>query len=361
MVQDTQLLETLFQLQPLGSLTAASARELAAMCYREYVGRNNDPFRLKNLQRQSVYLLRGELKLTYPDGSSEVLVGGSEAALFPIGKRPPAIKDAKAITDIELISFDDDLLDVMLTWDQLSGVSDDPRSAPGAEATDWYTQSSLFAVQNIMTRGLFAALPPSHIDELLKRSRRMKVNRNDVIVREGEPAEHYYVNESGRCLVTRKVGGGEIMIAELNSGDAFGEDSLVADTPRNATVTMLTDGVLLCLGASDFNALLREPMLRRVSLDDATQRVANGAVWLDVRFPAEYQFERMPGAINIPLNEIRNALGSLDPSKEYVVYCQSGRRSAAAAFLLSLRGFRALLLEGGMHGNTSGAEKAGVQ
>lgn len=348
MVQDTQLLETMFRLQPLGSLSASSARELAAMCYREYVGRNHDPFRVKDLRRQSVYLLRGELRLTYPDGSSEVIVGGSEAALYPVGKKPPGITDAKAITDVELISFDDDLLDVMMTWDQLAGVADDPRSAPGAEATDWYTQSALFAVQN-MTRGLFAALPPSHIDALLKRSQRIKVKRGEQIVREGEIGEHYYVIESGRCIVTRHVGGGEIMLAELNGGDAFGEDALVADTPRNATVTMVTDGVLLRLGKEDFNSLLREPLLRRVSMEEAKQRVAAGAIWLDVRFAAEYQYDRLPGAINIPLNEIRNALGSLDTDKEYVVYCQSGRRSAAAAFLLSQRGYRALLLDGGMY------------
>lgn len=341
----------MFRLQPLGSLSATSARELASVCYREYVGRNHDPFRVKDLRRQSVYLLRGELKLTYPDGSSEVVVGGSETALYPLGKRPPGIKDAKAITDVELVSFDDDLLDVMMTWDQLAGVADDPRSEPGAEATDWYSQSSLFAVQN-MTRGLFAALPPSHIDTLIKRSKRVKVKRGDEIVREGEMGEHYYVIESGRCVVTRKCGGGEITLAELNGGDAFGEDALVADGPRSATVRMVTDGVLMRLGKDDFNSLLREPLLRRIALDQAKERVAAGAVWLDVRFQAEYQFDRLPGAINIPLNEIRNALGSLDPGKEYIVYCQTGRRSAAAAFLLSQLGYKAMLLEGGMYGGS---------
>jgi rhodanese-related sulfurtransferase len=38
----------------------------------------------------------------------------------------------------------------------------------------------------------------------------------------------------------------------------------------------------------------------------------------------------------------------LDRSKEYVAYCQSGRRSAAAAFLFAQRGFKVWLLEGGL-------------
>jgi rhodanese-related sulfurtransferase len=74
--------------------------------------------------------------------------------------------------------------------------------------------------------------------------------------------------------------------------------------------------------------------------------VAAGAVWLDVRFSAEYNDRKDGRAINIPLNEIRNAFGSLDREKEYIVYCQSGRRSSAAAFLLSQRGY-GFLLEGG--------------
>jgi rhodanese-related sulfurtransferase len=54
--------------------------------------------------------------------------------------------------------------------------------------------------------------------------------------------------------------------------------------------------------------------------------------------------------MNIPLSEIRNALGVLDKEREYVLYCQSARRSAAATFLLAQRGYRAFLLAEGLWG-----------
>src|SRR5207237_292809 len=73
-----------------------------------------------------------------------------------------------------------------------------------------------------------------------------------------------------------------------------------------------------------------------------------GASWLDVRYPSEYQHDKLPGAINVPLAEVRNMFAVLDRSREYVAYCQSGRRSAAAAFLFAQRGFRVWLLEGGL-------------
>ena len=75
-----------------------------------------------------------------------------------------------------------------------------------------------------------------------------------------------------------------------------------------------------------------------------------GPSGVDVRYPAEFRFDGLPGAINLPVNEVRGAFGSLDPNREYVVYCQSGRRSSAVAFLLTQQGYQAWWLEGGLWG-----------
>ena len=133
-----------------------------------------------------------------------------------------------------------------------------------------------------------------------------------------------------------------MLLAELKSGDTFGEEALVSEAKRNATVTMKNGGALLRLDKKDFIELLREPLLHRVSMEEAQQKVLEGAQWIDVRYPSEYQYDQLPGAINIPLSEIRNAFGLLDKDREYVLYCQSERRSSAATFLLSQRGYRAL-------------------
>lgn len=220
------------------------------------------------------------------------------------------------------------------------------------DATDWRTMTGMFAAQNL-TRGTFASLPPAHIETLFKRFQRVKSVRGQEIIREGDEGDFYYVIESGRCTVTRQVGGVRMELAELKAGDAFGEEALVSDARRNASVTMKTDGTLLRLARRDFDELLREPLLQRVSRAEAEKKVAAGAVWLDVRYPAEYNQDKLPGAINIPLNEVRNLIASLDMQKEYIVYCQTGRRSSAAAFLLSQRGCKAWLLEGGLRGVTS--------
>ena len=211
-----------------------------------------------------------------------------------------------------------------------------------------------FSLSNLRS-GAFAQLPPAHIDELFKAFERVKTARGDVVIREGDEGDFYYVIESGRFQVERLVGGAKVVLAELKAGDAFGEEALVSEAKRNATVVALGEGVLLRLDKQHFNALLREPLLRRVNFEEATGRVGRGALWLDVRYPSEYQYDKLPGAINVPLAEVRNMFAVLDRNKEYVAYCQSGRRSAAAAFLFAQRGFKVWLLEGGL----KSAEKIG--
>lgn len=73
----------------------------------------------------------------------------------------------------------------------------------------------------------------------------------------------------------------------------------------------------------------------------ARELVARGAVLLDVRTPEEFRDEHVPGAVNVPLQELTARLGEVGPrDRTVVVYCRSGRRSAEAARLLEHAGFR---------------------
>ena len=335
-------------LEPIGAFSKARLEELSQLCVVERVAKAQDPFRGRGSAGQTVYLVRGELALISPAGGSVVVVGGSEEARHPLGRRAGPFSAAKAITEVELVRIDDDLLDLMATWDQIAEPAHPPRAeAEPPSLSNWAIVSGMFSVSNLKY-GAFSRLPAANIEQLLNKFERIEVKAGELIIREGAEGDYYYVIESGRCRVERMVGGVSMQLAELKSGDAFGEEALVSDARRNATVTMKTAGVLLRLGKQEFIALLREPLLQRVSFDEARQRVAMGGQWIDVRYPSEYQYDRLPGAINIPLAEIRNAFGVLDKERDYVVYCQSERRSSAAAFLLAQQGFRAYLLSGGL-------------
>ena len=355
---------TLKQFQPIGSLSDLRLAELAALCYVERVPKEADPFHDQPITGKSVYLLRGELALWQADGAQTMIIGGSEEACSPIGRRRP-FTSARAITDIELIRLDDDLIDIMLTWDQLAAVEitsppppERKRSgAQRAEGGDWRLMTGMFSLKNLQF-GAISRLPSAHIGKLLGRFERVEIKRGVVVIREGDDGDCYYVIENGRAQVTRKVGGVEMKLAQLKAGDAFGEEALLSEGKRNATVTMLADGVLLRLSKAHFDELLKKPLLKEIGLTEASEKVTAGAQWVDVRYPSEFQYDKLSGAMNIPLSEIRNAAGILDLDREYVIYCQTGRRSSAAAFLLAQRGFQAFVLDGGLAKSATSAKSA---
>lgn len=338
---------TLATLEPIRGLSAARLDELARLCQIERFPLGVDPLALAGGTSSLIYLLAGELRIVLHDGSSRLLVGGCDIANWPIGYKTVLPLSSKAITAVDLLRIDFDLLDIMMTWDELATVAEG-RPGGGDESAQWSSMTGAFSAQ-ALTAGALAELPPAHIHELMLRFERVKVKRGQTVIKEGDAGDYFFLLESGRCSVSKWVGGAALGIAELKAGDSFGEEALVSDSRRNATVTMKTDGCLLRLAKPDFVELLQAPLLHAVERVEAERRVATGAArWLDVRYPAEYVDDGLPGAINLPLNEIRNALNLLDRGLEYIVYCQSGRRSSAAAFLLAQHGFRAVLLAGGL-------------
>jgi rhodanese-related sulfurtransferase len=368
-------LAVLCRLEPLRSLGVESRQRLPALC-TQHAARRGENLLHPQWQDKVAYALRGEIKLERSPGLVEVVVGGTGRGLWPIwhdGNFPIA---AKTITSAEVLLIDGDALDVMVTWDQMTNSGshcDEPDVVSGTASCacsnsyaqsnggngvvdSWQRIAGALSLQSF-GGGAFSNLPTANIQALLDRFERTEVTRGEVIISQGEPGDFYYLIERGRCRVTRSVGGVDVELAELHEGDAFGEEALVADAVRNATVTMKTDGVLRRLAKSDFVSLLIEPLLRRVTAAEAQTRVRDGALWLDVRFSAEFQHDGIRGAINIPLNEIRQAACMLDPAPDYIVYCQTGRRSSAAAFLLSQRGIRAHLLEGGLKAVTEHQEQ----
>jgi len=339
--------QQLAHLAPLAGLSPERLAELAGMAVVQRAPRGSDPLTERLQAPQSIFLMEGELLLAFEGGGTLVLVGGSEETRQALNRQKQRIARSKAITDVDLLAVEDDVLDILATWDQVAAAGAEASTMGRAVRSDARLVTGAFSLGNLRS-GAFAQLPVAHIDELLKRFERVKTARGQAVIREGDEGDYYYVVESGRFQVERLVGGAKVVLAELKSGDAFGEEALVSEAKRNATVVSLGEGELLRLDRKDFNELLREPLLRRMGFEEATEKVRRGALWLDVRYPSEYQYDKLPGAINVPLAEVRNMFEVLDRSKEYVAYCQSGRRSAAAAFLFAQRGFKVWLLEGGL-------------
>jgi rhodanese-related sulfurtransferase len=111
---------------------------------------------------------------------------------------------------------------------------------------------------------------------------------------------------------------------------------------------MIKAGRLMRLGKSDFNELLKQPTVEWITPGKASILVRRGAGIVDVRLPEEFAERSIRAAINLPLYRLREYAADLDKGRSYVCYCNTGERSAAAAFILTKLGFEAYALAGGL-------------
>jgi len=110
---------------------------------------------------------------------------------------------------------------------------------------------------------LFRDLRPTELDVLLSRFVPLEAAAGELIIRQGESGERFYVVRSGNVGVDRD---GQVL-AQLGSGDAFGEIALLLDVPRTATVRATDRTALLALDAHDFRDLLASYLGRAVELE----------------------------------------------------------------------------------------------
>jgi CRP-like cAMP-binding protein len=335
--------EILRDLIPLNALTRDRFREVTGSLVIEDIGAGSYLFGEGDCDNRSIYLLDGVINLLDSNGRvTGVVSAGTDPARYPIANQQPRITTARAATKSVVATIDSTLLDVMLTLDQTTTT---------ASTTGLYTDSNEDWMTRVLQSDAFIKLAPADIQRLLQTLQSVTVSAGDTIIRQGDEGDYFYIIKEGSCSVTRLASGEgwDVPLAELGKGDCFGEEALVSDANRNATVTMLTDGTLMRLSKKDFVELLKDPLVHFIDYDLASSLVADGGVWLDVRLADEHANFAFRNSSNVPLASIRDKASALDAAKKYVVYCDTGRRSTAAAFLLSQRGFDVCVLDGGLN------------
>lgn len=336
-----QLLKTL---APLDGLKRDNLAALAKKVTVRKLSAGRTLFKEGDTDKRTIWLVGGMLEVSEAGRTVAIIRGGTREARTPLYPQLPRRVTARATEEISYLSIDSELLDVMITWDQTGTyeVAELQSQLEGTGGDDWMT--------TLLQTKAFHRIPPANIQAIFMRLERMPFKAGEVVIKQGDEGDFFYIIVSGKCIVTREtpLNRDGIKLAELGVGDTFGEEALIAEAKRNATVTMTSDGVLMRLNKQDFRELMNEPLLQWVSNDQAREIIAKGGRWLDVRLPSEHQNLSIDGSLNIPLYFIRLKLSALDRNIPYVVYCDTGRRSSAAAYILVERGFDAYVLTGGL-------------
>lgn len=330
---------------PLNALGPENLMEILAKAVVGEMPAGHYLFKEGDVDKHVVYILQGTVELLADSQAVGAITGGTAEARHPLAPEQPRRYSARAKTAVQYVRIDRDLLDIMLTWDQsVTYEVDELLIEEGEQTGDWMTR--------ILQTKAFYRIPPANIQAMFLRMEPTRYMAGEIVVKQGDEGDYFYIIKQGRCQVIRETTRHPegVVLAELSTGDSFGEEALISESRRNATVKMVTDGVLMRLAKSDFLTLLNEPLLDWVTYEQATAMAKEGAVWLDVRLPSEYDKKHLPGARNIPLYFLRNKLRELDPNGRYIVYCDTGRRSSAAAYLLNERGYNACALKEGLAG-----------
>lgn len=288
------------------------------------------------------FLIEGEVDLINNEFGIEKVRKGGERQAQPLNQFSPTVVSAIAKSPVRYFTVDSSWLENAIAVanappERVSSTSGEDfigemQVGDLADSDDW--------MSCILQSPVFSRIPSSQLQELFARFEKVPVESGERIVKEGAKGDYFYVIASGTCRVTNRSGSVDVA---LSAGDYFGEEALISNAPRNASVMMTSDGVLKRLNADDFLELIKTPVLRFLSQNEVGQLNKPFKI-LDVRMPIEYRAQHFPGSVNMPLSRLRDTLAELSQGITYLVSGEGGTRAEIAAYILCQAGFDANIL-----------------
>lgn len=339
--------EILTQFTPINLLQGQFLSEVAQKAKVISAQKGTIIFKRSKIVTDCFFLIEGEVDLIDNDFGVEKVKSGSERSSQPLNLNSPTAVSAIAKSPIRYFSISSDLIERLVAHSQRHPRNDASGNAlleDGVEdigievgelneAKDW--------MSCLLHSPLFSRIPMTLLQELFSKFDKIYVRKGDNIVKEGARGDYFYVLASGGAKISNRSGGVDVVLKE---GDYFGEEALISQAPRNATVTMTSDGILKRLNADDFMALVKEPVLRYFEFSELSG-IRKSYKVIDVRLPIEYRAGHVPESINVPLSRLRESLSELGQGHTYVVAGEAGARADIAAYILCQAGFDAVILK----------------
>ena len=333
------------QLVPLNVL---SAEQLELVLGRITISeaKNGDfLFREGDNDGRHIFLLQGQVRLISGTREISITKSGEHNARFALAHQLPRKHSGQAIGNVRFAYINSNVLhDLQIRQAQAQIKPED--------------DANVDAMTMVLQAKVLQQVPPANIQNVLRRMDEIQAKTGEVVINQGDSADYFYILARGTGIVTRRDPGGERQLAVLSQGDSFGEDALISGNNRTASVSMVSNGTLMRLKKEDFSDLIRRPLVQGIRMDKARPLIQQGAIWLDIRHQEEYAADRLPGALNLPLENLRERCSTFPQDKKYIVYGPAGE-NAVGTFLLRERGFDVLMLEGWVADQGSGTTSGG--
>lgn len=222
----------------------------------------------------------------------------------------------------------------------------------GKRVTSWIREGiekdSIDWMSMLLSSPLFEFIPPANIQKLFGKFEDIQVKKGQAVIKQGDKGDFFYVIQSGEVKVERRSGNKSVVLAKLRAGDNFGQDALVSDIPRNATVTMTTNGKIMRLSASDFESLLMKPVIEKMGMEETMEMIKQGnpkTYIIDVRSVREVEADKIANSLNVPMLLLRKNAPRLSKEAIYVMADEGGKRAELGAYILNEKGLTAYVLK----------------
>ncbi len=310
----------------------------------DYLFRKNEP----DTSHQSFYLVSGIVDIRSSIFSRCRIESTDHAARYPLEEKVAGKAAAIAKCQVKVLAFNKDYIDYLLarsqSQDNVVNINQQLFGTIPTAETDEETEPDW--MWNLLQSPLFSKITPTNIQQMFAAFEDTNYQTGDTIIRKGETGDYFYVIKHGRVKII--LDGQEDECIVRGPGDYFGEDALLAETPRSATVSMVQDGILARLDKTRFQLLLRDAIIQTIDMHSAQQLLGDpiqDCILLDVRLAAEYRHQHQQGSQNIPLGSLRQKIAEFDNSKIYLVTDDGGRRSELATHWLNQSGLNSYLVK----------------
>ncbi|MDG1937733.1 MAG: cyclic nucleotide-binding domain-containing protein [Pseudomonadales bacterium] len=337
---NTVSVDVLRSFVPLNILSKDHLKTIARSCEMDLAIKGQRIADADILHDSQLFLVSGSVDVELDDGQPLRICGGTENSHLSLGDSFPTAVSVTAVEDSQLFLLNRDKLDAMLCWDQVA------KTLALEFSADRHFDEDANWMNTLLRSNLFHKIPPYNVKAIFDRFEAQLVEAGEVIVREGEQGDICYLIKEGCASVSCTHNAETTVVAELSPGRCFGEDALLNRTTRNATVTMKTNGVIMALNKRDFLALMTEPEVASLNIEQAVKTIADGACWLDVRSQQEYEIDHRADAFHLPMHLMSLKSRMMDVNTRYVAYCSTGRRASTVAYLLNQQGFNVQALAG---------------
>lgn len=338
--------KTLQKFIPFQTLSTTHLNDLIKGAKLQNVARGTILFKATDHTKQSFYVTNGSIDLRDAEGKKlSTVIANSSASQRALHAQYGQPVTAVAAIDSTVLILEKNLIDLVLAWDQageyvVAELAAGNKNKP-KDNSDW--------MSSLLESTLFTQIPAANIQQLFAKFEPVHAKAGQIIIKQGDPGDYFYVMSEGEANIIRNAGTtDETLLAKIKGVSFFGEEALISDAARNASVVMTTDGSLKRLKKEDFNTLLHKPLLNYLTKAQLTAAQSNpnySILLIDVRLPAEYKGEHIEGSINIPLSGIREGISMLEPDMVYVTICDGGRRSEIAAHILGQAGLNAYVFK----------------